>query len=298
MYIKAETYPLHTLVAARAKAYFELVKFRLTFLVTFSSALGYLLGNRGSIHWSGLLLFSLGGFLITSSGVTINQVLEKDLDKLMKRTMNRPLPTFRVTVTEALLFAMICFSAGFYLLAQYANMLTTSLAILSFVIYSFIYTPLKKVGPVAVYIGAISGGLPPLLGWTAATGTISLAALAIFLIQFLWQFPHFWAIAWVADDDYKIAGFKLLPGNGSKDVFTAVWILSFAMLLIPAGLFPYSLGISGIISCILITIAGLLFIYPAIKLVRDKSRKAALQIMYCSFLYLPVVLIALLIDKI
>ncbi len=298
MFIKAETYPLHSSVASRVKAYFELVKFRLTFLVTFSSALGYLLGNKGTIHWSNLMLFSLGGFLITSSGVTINQVLEKDLDKLMKRTMNRPLPTLRVTVTEALLFAMICFSAGFFLLTQYANLLTTSLAVLSFVIYSFIYTPLKKVGPVAVFIGAISGALPPLLGWTAATGTISVDALVIFLIQFLWQFPHFWAIAWVADEDYKIAGFKLLPGNGSKNSYTALQIMAFTLLLIPAGILPYSFGLSGIVSCIIIIMAGLLFLYPTIRLVRDNSRKSALRIMYSSFLYLPVVLIVLLIDKI
>jgi heme o synthase len=298
MYIKAETYSNTSIIAAKLRAYFELTKFRLTSLVTFSSALGYLLGNNGSVRWMDLIMFSLGGFFITSSGVTINQVLERDLDKLMKRTMNRPLPTQRVSVAEAMVFAMFTFSAGIFLLAQYANLLTTVLAILSLVLYSFIYTPLKRVGPVAVFIGAIPGALPPLLGWVAATGSISMNAMVIFLLQFLWQFPHFWAIAWIADDDYKIAGFKLLPGSGIKNAFTAVHIMAFTILLIPAGFLPFRSGISGISSCIIIAISGLLFLYPAIKLVRDQSRKSALRLMYSSFLYLPVTLIALLIDKI
>ena len=297
MYIKAETYQHSSFIAAKLRAYFELTKFRLTLLVTFSSALGYLLGNSGNIRWFELIMFSLGGFCITTSGVTINQVLERDLDKLMKRTRNRPLPTQRVTVTEALVFAMFTFSAGIFLLAQFANLLTTVLAILSLVLYSFVYTPLKRVGPIAVFIGAIPGALPPLLGWTAATGVISSDALIIFLIQFLWQFPHFWAIAWIADDDFRVAGFKLLPGKGIKDTFTALQIMVFTLLLVPVGLLTLQSGISGMTSCVIITVCGLLFLYPAIKLVGDKSRKSALQLMYSSFLYLPVVLIALLIDK-
>ena len=298
MYIKAETYQQSSFLTAKLKAYFELTKFRLTSLVTFSSALGYLLGNSGSIRWYELIMFSLGGFCITTSGVTINQVLERDLDKLMKRTRNRPLPTQRVSVAEAFVFAMFTFSAGIFLLAQYANLLTTILAILSLVLYSFVYTPLKKVGPVAVFLGAIPGALPPLLGWTAATGEISMNAMIIFLIQFLWQFPHFWAIAWIADDDYRIAGFKLLPGKGIKNTGTAIQIMAFTLLLVPVGILPLQSGFSGIISCVIITISGLLFLYPAVRLVRDRSRKSALQLMYSSFLYLPVVLIVLLIDKI
>ncbi len=298
MYIKAETYHPGLSIAGKLKAYFELVKFRLTFLVTLSSVFGYLLGNNGNLHWGILATFAAGGFLITSSGVTFNQVLERDLDKLMKRTRNRPLPTGRINVTEALLFALLTFALGMFLLVQFVNVITAVIALLSMVLYAFIYTPLKRIGPVAVFVGAIPGALPPLLGWTAATGDVSVSALIVFMIQFIWQFPHFWAIAWVSDDDYKVAGFKLLPGNGTKSSQTAIQIAALTLLLIPVAWLPYKTGISGLVSAILLTLGGLLFLYPTIKLIRDRSKKTALQIMFSSFLYLPLALLVLLIDKI
>ena len=298
MYTKAAPYNINISLASRLKAYFELIKFRLTSLVAISSAFGYLLGNSGEISWSRFLLFTLGGFLITASGVTINQVLEKDLDKLMKRTMHRPLPTQRISVTEALLFTMFTFAAGLFLLAQYANILTAALATLSIVIYSLVYTPLKRAGSIAVYIGAFPGALPPLLGWVAATGGINTSALVIFLIQFLWQFPHFWSIAWVADEDYKLAGFRLLPVNGTTGRGSAIWILILTSLLLPAGILPYLFKISGFISAMIITLCGLIFLYKTIRHASDRSRESALGIMFFSFLYLPLVLLALLINKV
>jgi protoheme IX farnesyltransferase len=187
----------------------------LSFLVAFSCAFGYLLGSRQT-DLSTLALLFIGGFLLSGASVIINQIIEKDLDKLMTRTMNRPLPTHRISVNEAWAFAVVCMVSGVLILFVYTNPLTTLLSVLSMVLYAFVYTPLKRVGPIAVFVGAIPGALPPLLGWTAATGGLSYEAWIIFGIQFIWQFPHFWAIAWVADDDYKKAGFKLLPSGAKR----------------------------------------------------------------------------------
>ena len=282
---------------AKARAYGELLKFRLSFLVAFSCAFGYILASP-QVNWFHLSMIFLGGFLLSGSSVIINQVIEKDLDRLMSRTMNRPLPTHRVSVNEAITEAILCMGIGTSILLIYANVLTTSLAILSMVLYGFVYTPLKRVGPVAVIVGAIPGALPPLLGWTAATGAISHEALIIFGIQFIWQFPHFWAIAWVADEDYKKAGFKLLPSGGKKDMNTAIQIMIYTMFLIPMGLLPATFGITGINSAIVATFCGVVFFALTFSLMKSGDRKSALKIMFGSFLYLPIVQIAYLLDKV
>ncbi|HYG18522.1 MAG TPA: heme o synthase [Ohtaekwangia sp.] len=284
-------------VMAKARAYGELLKFRLSFLVAFSCAFGYVLASS-PVNWTALLMVFLGGFLISGASVTINQVIEKDLDKLMIRTMGRPLPTLRLSVNEAIAFAVICFLAGIAILMVYANLLTVTLSVISMILYSFLYTPLKRVGPIAVFVGAIPGALPPLLGWTAATGAIAHEALIIFGIQFIWQFPHFWAIAWVADDDYKKAGFKLLPSGGQKDMNTAIQIMIYTMFLIPLGLLPATFGITGVNSAIVATLCGVLFFAQTFSLMKSGDRRSALKIMFGSFLYLPIVQIAYLLDKI
>jgi protoheme IX farnesyltransferase len=157
---------------------------------------------------------------------------------------------------------------------------------------------LKRVGPIAVFVGAIPGALPPLLGWTAATGAITHEALIIFGIQFIWQFPHFWAIAWVADDDYKNAGFKLLPGGGKKDLNTAINIMVYTLFLLPLGLLPTYFELTGIVSGVIATVCGSLFLAQTFSLMKDNSRKSALRIMFGSFIYLPIVQISYLLDKI
>jgi protoheme IX farnesyltransferase len=288
--------PGTTLAGAKARAYWELLKFRLSFLVSFSCAFGYVLAST-QINWFTLAMVFMGGFLLSGASVTINQIIEKDLDKLMTRTLARPLPTERLSVQEASVFAIICLVAGISLLIAFTNPLTTALSILSMLLYSFVYTPLKRVGPIAVFVGAIPGALPPLLGWTAATGVISHEALIIFGIQFIWQFPHFWAIAWVADEDYKKAGFKLLPSGGQKDLNTAIQIMIYTMFLIPMGLLPATFGITGTLSAIVATVCGVLFFAQTFSLMRSGDRKAALKIMFGSFLYLPIVQIAYLLDK-
>jgi len=283
--------------AAKARAYWELLKFRLSFLVAFSCAFGFVLASP-QVNWNTLMMLFLGGFLLSGASVIINQIIEIDLDRMMTRTMNRPLPTHRVTANEAIVLALVCASGGILILISFTNVLTTMLSVLSLVLYAFAYTPLKRVGPIAVFVGAIPGALPPLLGWTAATGTISHEALIIFGIQFIWQFPHFWAIAWVADDDYKKAGFKLLPSGGQKDLNTAIQIMIYTMFLIPLGLLPATFGITGINSAIVATVCGTMFFALTFSLMKSGDRKSALKIMFGSFLYLPIVQIAYVLDKV
>jgi protoheme IX farnesyltransferase len=284
-------------VTGKAYAYFELLKFRLSFLVAFSCAFGFVLASP-AISWNSLIMLFIGGLLLSGASVTINQVIEKDLDKLMTRTMNRPLPTNRVSVQEAMIFAIICFTVSISILLIFTNVFTTILSIVSMMLYCFVYTPLKRVGSIAVFVGAIPGALPPLLGWVAATGTITHEAWIIFGIQFIWQFPHFWAIAWVADEDYKRAGFKLLPWGGQKDLNTAIQIMIYTLFLLPLGLLPAKFGVTGIDSAIVATICGVLFLAQTFSLMKTGSRQSALRIMFGSFLYLPIVQIAFLLDKV
>jgi protoheme IX farnesyltransferase len=286
-----------TFALSKARSLTELLKVRLSLLVAFSCGFGYGLASRGSIHWMPLLMVTVGAFLLSGASVCINQILERDLDKLMTRTMYRPIPTGRVSVQEAIGFAMACFTASMVILWTYTNPLTVVLSVLSMILYSFVYTPLKRVGPVAVFVGAIPGALPPLLGWIAATDTLSDEAMIIFGIQFIWQFPHFWAIAWVSDDDYKKAGFKLLPSGGGKDINTAIQIMIYTLFLIPLGLLPAKFGITGLDSAIIVTVCGIAFFAQTFSLMKTGSRQSALRIMFGSFLYLPIIQIAYLLDK-
>lgn len=285
-----------SLILAKARAYIQLLKFRLSLLVAFSCAFGFVLAS-GNINFVTLVMLFTGGFLLSGASVTINQVIEKDYDKLMTRTLNRPLPTGRVSVQEAIIFSVVCFALSIAILAACSNVLTVALSIVSMILYCFVYTPLKRVGAIAVFVGAIPGALPPLLGWVAATGRISYEALLIFGIQFIWQFPHFWAIAWVADEDYKKAGFKLLPLGGQKDLNTAIQIMIYTLFLLPLGLLPAVFGLTGIHSAFVVTICGVLFLAQTFSLMKTVSRESAMRIMFGSFLYLPVVQIALLLDK-
>lgn len=281
----------------KAKHYFQLLKFRLSSTVAFSSAIGYMLGAR-QIEVVNILLVMLGGLLVTGSANIINQILEKDLDKLMKRTAKRPLPTGALSVTEATVFCVITGFSGLIILGFYFNTLTAVLSLLSLILYGFIYTPLKRLSPICVLVGAIPGGLPPLLGWVAATGTVSIEAWILFGIQFVWQFPHFWAIAWVLDDDYKLAGFKMLPMEGGKNLRTAFQIMTYTLLLIPLSMLPLQFGMTGKTSAIIAVICGVLFLAQTLYLMQTCSKKAAMSIMFGSFLYLPIVQIALVLDKI
>lgn len=275
----------------KVKAFAQLMKFRLSFLVAFSGVIAYILGAGQTINYSSLVVFTIGGFLVTASANIINQVLEVEYDKLMIRTQNRPLPTGVLTKREAIIFCVILGVVGLYIHWN-INLLTFSISFLSLLLYGFAYTPLKRVGPIAVFVGAFPGAFPILIGWSAATGQIDTMAILLFGVQFLWQFPHFWAIAWVGHDDYTKAGFKLLPSKGGRDMNTAFNIMIYTLFLIPASILPYMIGVTGKISTVIVIIAGLGFLTQTFLLMKKRDRKAALQMMFGSFIYLPIVQIA------
>lgn len=279
------------------RLFLELIKFRLSFLVTFSAVFGFLLSSN-YINYFSLFILIISGFFITGSSVINNQIIEKNSDKLMNRTKNRPLPTNKISSRNALFISLALSISGLILMVLFLNKLTALLSFFSLIIYTFLYTPLKKVGPIAVFVGAIPGALPPLIGWAASTNDIPLEALIIFSIQFIWQFPHFWAIAWVSDDDYKKAGFKLLPNNGKKNLPTAVNIMTYTMFLIPLGLLPTIFGITGLVSGVVAVVCAILFLIQTLWLIKDYSKTSALRIMFGSFIYLPVVQLTYIFDKI
>jgi len=279
------------------KIFFELVKVRLSILVTFSAAFGFILASSGGIDYLKLFYLTLGGFLVTACSVINNQILEKDFDILMDRTKKRPIPSKKISVRKSLYISVITGLVGFTILAYFLNLFSAIISLVSLIVYTFIYTPLKRVGSIAVFVGAIPGALPPLIGWVAVTNEISIESLVIFSIQFIWQFPHFWAIAWVADDDYRKAGFKLLPNDGKKDFSTAITIMTYTLILLPLGILPTVFGITGLVSGVIAIVCGVLFLIQTLHLIKDFSKKSALRIMFSSFLYLPIVQISYILDK-
>jgi protoheme IX farnesyltransferase len=236
--------------------------------------------------------------LVTGSANTINQVVEKDTDAIMKRTSSRPVAAGRMAAQEAIAFAILIGLAGVFILGYFFNWLSAGIAILSLFLYAFVYTPLKKVNAVAVLVGAVPGALPCLIGWTAGANALSLGGWSLFAIQFLWQFPHFWAIAWIAHKDYSNAGFKLLPGSKGPTRYTALQTVIYSLMLIPVAAIPYFLGISGSVSLIIVMVANVFMIGQCVRLYLDLNVQAARRVMFSSYIYLPVVLLALLGDKI
>ncbi len=288
----------HNRLIVKIYDYGLLIKFKLLLFVVFSASFAFLLGSEGSINWNKFILLSLGGFLVTGSANGLNEIFEKDFDKLMKRTMSRPLPDGRMSVNEAIVVSILFGITGIFLLSNYLNITCGILGMLALFLYAFAYTPMKRTSPFSVFVGAIPGAMPPMIGWVAATGYLSFEAFILFTLQFFWQFPHFWAIAWRLDDEYKKAGFKMLPSNGGKDKATAFQVVVYTVSLIPVGLMPYIFHISGPTSAIILTIAGLFFTYYSLKLYKSCSDKAAKQVMFASIIYLPIVMAALVLDKI
>ena len=279
------------------KLFFEITKFRLSLLVALSSVFGFFISSS-KVDINEVFILLVGGYLISSSSVINNQILEKDLDKMMNRTNKRPIPTGRISVYKSVIMSIFSMIIGLFLISFYLNIYAALLSFISLILYSFVYTPMKKFGPIAVFIGAIPGALPPLIGWVASTGQITLESIIIFSIQFIWQFPHFWAIAWMYDDDYKKVGFKLLPNNGEKNLKTAVNIMIYTLFLIPLGLLPTIFGITGIISGTVAVFLAIIFLAQTFKLINDYSRESAVKVMFSSFIYLPIVQISYVLDKI
>lgn len=285
-------------IASKVADYAALTKMKLSFLVVFSAAMAFIMGSGGDVNWSKFLLLIAGGFLVTGAANAFNQVIEKDLDKLMDRTRLRPLADGRMGVVEALIVSSVFAICGLTILFTFMNTASGVLGLIAIISYTIIYTPLKRITPFAVFVGAFPGAIPPLLGWVAATNSFSTEAWVLFSIQFIWQFPHFWAIAWVLDDDYKKAGFELLPSKGGRDKSSAFQTFIYAFSLIPVGIIPYFFELSGVLSMIVLVVAGIYFTILAWKLYQNCSMEAARKLMFGSFIYLPVVQIIMMLDKI
>ena len=292
----------------KVKDYLQLMKLSLSIMVVFSSVISFLLTQGSEQYvmnrWTMIFLLFVGGMLVTGSANAINQVVEKDTDAMMKRTATRPVASGRMSVAEGWAFAIITGAAGVFILGHYFNWLAAGLAAFSLFLYAFIYTPLKKVNSIAVLVGAVPGALPCLIGWAAGDGYLGTGGWVLFAFQFFWQFPHFWAIAWVAHKDYSTAGFKLLPADKGPTKFTALQTILYSLLLIPVTLAPFFMGmcsyegVNGIISLSLIGLANLFMIGRCLTLYRKMDIASARQVMFGSYMYLPVVMLALLLAKV
>ena len=273
-------------------------------MVVFSCVISYLLAPKViEYNWGMIFLLFASGLLVTGSANAINQVVEKDTDAMMKRTSKRPVAAGRMSPQEGWAFAIVAGGVGVFLLGTYFNWLSAGLAAFSLFLYAFIYTPLKKVNSIAVLVGAIPGALPCLIGWAAGDDKLSAGGWVLFAIQFFWQFPHFWAIAWLAHGDYAKAGFKLLPSDKGPTKFTAMQTVIYSLLLVPVTILPYLIGmcsyetVVGMIGLVIVVLANLFMIGRCIALYRLMDQSSARKVMFGSYMYLPVILLAMLMSK-
>jgi protoheme IX farnesyltransferase len=301
---------------SKLKDYLQLTKPSLSIMVVFSSVICYLLAPNVRFDWLNILILGFGGFFVTGSANAINQAVEKETDAQMKRTASRPVASGRMSETEAWTFAIVMGAAGLFLLLYFFNWQSSLLALISLFLYAFIYTPWKKKNAIAVLIGAVPGALPCLIGWVAGTAIIdpfgsfmvsgsgeahevqNIGGWILFGLQFLWQFPHFWAIAWVAHTDYSKAGFRLLPGESGPTKITALQTIIYSVLLVPVGFLPYITGMTGLTSLVIVLLANIFLIVQCVRLYMDMEVKSARRVMFSSYIYLPVVFLALLADKV
>ena len=277
----------------------ELTKFRLTLSVVFSSFISYFLG-ASEVNLIQLFYLIAGGILIVSSSNIFNQIIERDLDKLMKRTQNRPLPKKEITPKLALFLAIL--SALIGLIFMYLiNLKVAILAAVSIFLYTAIYTPMKLISPLSVFVGAIPGAFPFMIGWVSATNDIGIEALTLFLMQFFWQFPHFWSIGWSQNSDYEKAGFKMLP-TGRKDKSTSAQILFYSIWAVLVSIIPF-FGITGelklsVVGVLAVFALGALLIYKSYILFLDGKNENAKKLMLTSVIYLTFIQLTFLFDKI
>lgn len=261
-------------------------KFRLSFLVIISALTGYLFA--GGKDLTEITYLMLGGTLVTGASNGANQIWERNLDKIMNRTNRRPLPTGEMSLKEAFIIVILFLFIGTYLL-WLINMKSAVLGLLAFLSYVFVYTPLKQVTPWAVFVGAFPGAIPPFLGAIAATDAFGFVPGVLFFVQFTWQFPHFWAIAWVLYDDYKKAGFSLLPSKEGKSKASGFQIMAYSLALIPFSLMPWLLGWTGVVTLISASLLGIWFFYLSYKLFHSCETADARKLMFASFVYLPII---------
>lgn len=274
-----------------------LVKFRLSMTVVFSSVMAYLIASAGPVNWLALAILAGGGFLVTGAANALNQVLEKDYDRLMQRTANRPLAAGRMKVSEAVMSAGLMSLFGITLLALF-NPWTAFFGTFALVTYAFLYTPMKRLSPSAVAVGAVPGALPMLIGCVAAQGELTMLGLSLFALQFFWQFPHFWSIGWLGYEDYAKAGYKLMPERkGDRDRNIGLQAFLYTLFLFPVSIAPYLLDVTGLVSLIIVLALSVCYAYFGWNFYKVGGRKTALRLMFFSFLYIPVSLIAFFVDK-
>lgn len=285
-------------IASKVRDYMLLIKFSLSFLVVFSAVVSYLMAPKVvEFDWLMIILLFTAGMLVTGSANAVNQVVEKDTDAMMKRTATRPVASGRMTEREGWIFAAVTLVIGLFILYYFFNLLSALTALFSWFVYAYMYTPLKKVSSVSVLVGAVPGALPCLIGWAAGQDELSAGGWILFAIQFFWQFPHFWAIAWIAHKDYTHAGFKLMPSNQGPTKYSAIQAILYSLILLPVGFLPYLAGMSGIISFWILLVANLFMIIQCVRLYREMDKTAARRVMFGSYIYLAVVFLALLFDK-
>jgi len=286
-----------SIIRNKLKDYQQLMKFTLSFTVVFSSVVSYLMVPDIEFDIISVLLLFAGGMLVTGAANAINQIVEKETDAKMKRTASRPVASGRMHIDEAATFSVVAAVFGIFIIGLWFNWMAAGISAFSLFLYGFIYTPLKKVHSISVLVGAIPGALPCLIGWAAGDSSLGIGGWVLFALQFFWQFPHFWAIAWVAHEDYSSAGFKLLPDVGGPTKYAAVQAILYSVLLIPIGVMPYVFGMSGMVSMIIVGIANLAMFWQCVRLFREMNVKAARRVMFGSYFYLPIVLLSLLADK-
>ena len=296
---KARTYQLEQSAPktySKLGDYIMLVKLKLSLLVVFTSLMAYMVVAGSNASMIGLVLLGIGGFLVTGAANALNQVLEKDYDKNMSRTADRPITAGRMKASEAVLFAGLSCLIGVSILAMF-NPLTSLLGMLSLICYAFVYTPMKRYSTSAVAVGAIPGALPALIGCTAFEGTISIIGLGLFALQFLWQFPHFWAIGYLAFDDYQNAGYRLLPQDGEGKVERSLGkhATIYAGFMVPVVAMIYFMGSVSVLSSIIVMVTSLIYIGFSYNFHKNFDRKSGLKLMFYSFVYLPIILAAYLI---
>ena len=285
-------------IAGKIRDYMLLIKFSLSFMVVFSAVVSYLLAPKVvEYDWGMIILLFVAGLLVTGSANAVNQVVERDTDAMMKRTAKRPVASGRMSPSEGWTFAILAGVGGVLILGLFFNWLSAAIAAFSWFVYAFMYTPLKKVSAVSVLVGAVPGALPCLIGWAAGQDALTAGGWVLFAIQFFWQFPHFWAIAWIAHSDYSQAGFKLMPSVEGPTKYSAIQSIIYSVLLIPVGMLPYLAEMSGRVSFFIILVANIMMVWQCVRLYRDMEAKAARRVMFGSYIYLPVVLLALLADK-
>ncbi|MBX3164230.1 MAG: heme o synthase [Bacteroidetes bacterium] len=280
---------------SKLSGFLKLTKFRLGSLVVFSAVITYITVAE-TVHLAQVLVLAFGGFLVTSAANGFNQIIEKDLDKLMNRTKLRPMPLEILSVNEALIFCTAAGIGGTVLLGVYTNYLCGILGFVSIILYALVYTPLKRVTPFSVFVGAFPGALPTLIGGVAATngfGEITFFTFLLFIIQFVWQFPHFWALAWFNNDDYAKAGFHLLPSKGGKDDFSKFQILVYSVFLLCVSILPFVFQFVGLISTLACVLCGLALLLQAYNFYRLPTDEQAKKLFFVALVYLPVVQVAL-----